>query len=379
MEALMPDSDKKGFTILIVDDTYTNLLILKKTLSNAGYSVLSADNGPAGRDLAQSGAPDLILLDIMMPGEDGFETITRLKNNPATANIPVIFLTAVSDVDSKVRGFELGAVDFITKPFHPAEIKARVSLHVKLSIATNALIERQREKLRQLESAQQAILTQPSDLPGAKFAVFFHSLHEAGGDFYEALKISADTYAYFAADFSGHDIATGFFVSSVKALLRQNCSPVYSAAESMRMINNVLLDVLPAEKYLTACYLTVNRRAGRAIAVNMGHPPALHCPAAGAPSLLRAEGDVLAAFPDVVYTEQEIEVSPGDRIYIFSDGLVEGPGGSGVWSAETDSVLSFAGELRSVSLEDSVKAMNAHFFPEGVAPQDDVMILGVEV
>jgi len=370
---------ERKFTILVVDDTSTNVLILKKTLVNSGYDVISADNGPAGRALAESAVPDLILLDIMMPEEDGFEVIAKLKSNAKTAGIPVIFLTAISDVDAKVKGFELGAVDFITKPFHPAEIRARTSLHIKLSIATNALIRTQAEKLRQVESAQHALLLQPSELPEACFCVHYSSLNEAGGDFYDVIKVTDTVTGYFVADVSGHDIATSFTTSAIKALLRQNCSPIYSPSESMQMINKVLIGVMPEGKYLTASYLTVDRKNMRASVISMGHPPVIHLqPLGGSATAIDADSDVLGSFQDALYSEREFKVSKGDRIFLYTDGLIENLSGGKIWTSGVEGLSSFISSLASLPLADSVEAIRAKFCAEG-APADDVVILGTEV
>jgi len=367
------------FTILIIDDTYTNVLILEKTLSNSGYSVITAESGPEGRRIAQDVRPDLILLDIMMPDEDGFETISKLKANPSTASIPVIFLTALSDVESKIKGFELGAVDFITKPFHPAEIRARTGLHIKLSIATNALIDSQREKLKQIETAQQALLVEPAELPEANFRVFYSSLHEAGGDFYDVIQVTDNTYGYFLADVSGHDIATGFITASVKALLRQNCSPIYTPSESMRIINRVLLDVLPPDKYLTASYLTLNRKTSKIVLVNMGHPPVLYIPVDDEPQMILAKSDILGGFTDVLFSEYEFKVKPGDRVFMYSDGLIEASQSKSVWSKNIDGLLEIAPEIRSLPLEKTVTRINEHYFGNSRTPEDDIVIMALEV
>ena len=177
--------NREQLTILVVDDNPLNVKMLETPLAKEGYKILTANDGPAARATALEEIPDLILLDIQMPGETGFDVIKFLKGKATTASIPVLFLTGVSEIDSKLEGFELGAVDYITKPFHPLEVIARVRLHLKLSIATNSLIKSQADKLRQLTEAQTAMLTTPEQHPEAKFGVHYLALHEAGGDFYE--------------------------------------------------------------------------------------------------------------------------------------------------------------------------------------------------
>ena len=118
--------------VLMVDDNPTNLQVLQATLEGQGYRLLAARDGPSALAVVAKAAPDLILLDIMMPGMDGYEVCRRLKSDPATYDIPVIFLSALEQTEDKVKGFELGAVDYITKPFQPAEVIARVNTHLTL-------------------------------------------------------------------------------------------------------------------------------------------------------------------------------------------------------------------------------------------------------
>ncbi|MCL1472169.1 EAL domain-containing protein [Argonema antarcticum] len=125
--------------ILIVDDHPTNLKMLFSFLKSYGFKVLVANDGESAIDKLQEVSPDLILLDIMMPGIDGFETCQRLKASAVTKDIPVIFMTALTDSENKVRGLSLGAVDYITKPFQQDEVLARVRLHLKMRDLTKAL------------------------------------------------------------------------------------------------------------------------------------------------------------------------------------------------------------------------------------------------
>ncbi|MEG4199793.1 response regulator [Microcoleus sp. Pol12A5] len=139
--------------ILVVDDTPANLEVVCETLSDAGYEVVTAINGDRALKRVQAYPPDLILLDVQMPGIDGFETCQRLKADPSTASIPIIFMTALSDADSKVKGFDLGAVDYITKPFQEQEVLARVKTHLQLRQLTKNLEQRVAEQTADLEAA----------------------------------------------------------------------------------------------------------------------------------------------------------------------------------------------------------------------------------
>jgi signal transduction histidine kinase len=142
-------------TVLIVDDTEENLDILVEALAD-DYDVSVAVDGETALESVKMEIPDIILLDIMMPGMDGYEVCRQIKADENTKNIPIIFLTAITDVESKTKGFELGAVDYITKPFEILEVKARVRTHLSLKFAKHELSEKNRilqEKTIELQAA----------------------------------------------------------------------------------------------------------------------------------------------------------------------------------------------------------------------------------
>ncbi|OHD16460.1 MAG: hypothetical protein A2087_01810 [Spirochaetes bacterium GWD1_61_31] len=138
--------------ILIVDDIEENLQVLSDTLTQAGFHPLQAKSGERALQVAAKAAPDLILLDIKMPGLDGFETIARLKADPVTADIPVIFISALNQIEDKIRGFQSGAVDYVSKPFQREEVVARVGTHVRLRQAQQAIAAERAKSDRLLES-----------------------------------------------------------------------------------------------------------------------------------------------------------------------------------------------------------------------------------
>ncbi len=135
--------------VLVVDDIEENLKVLSETLVQAGFHPLQAKSGERALQVAAKARPDLILLDIKMPGMDGFETIARLKADPALAEIPVIFISALNQIEDKIEGFRAGAVDYVSKPFQREEVVARVGTHLRLREAQRN-VEREREKSERL-------------------------------------------------------------------------------------------------------------------------------------------------------------------------------------------------------------------------------------
>ena len=140
--------EKNSEVILIVDDTPDNLLVLFSFLEEKGFKVLLAEDGESALQIAQSKAPDLILLDVLMPEVDGFETCRRLKEKASTKEIPVIFLTALSETVNKVQGFKLGGVDYITKPSEQEEVLVRIQTHLNLQ-GMRSTLAKQNQELKQ--------------------------------------------------------------------------------------------------------------------------------------------------------------------------------------------------------------------------------------
>ena len=143
--------------VLVVDDTPANLNVVAEALGDAGFEIAIATDGERAIKQATVGQPDLILLDVMMPGIDGFETCRRLKASPLTCDIPVIFMTALADTTDKVKGFNLGAVDYIPKPFQEAELIARVTTHLKLRHLSQTLEQQVEERTSELKTALQQV------------------------------------------------------------------------------------------------------------------------------------------------------------------------------------------------------------------------------
>jgi PAS domain S-box-containing protein len=143
--------------ILVVDDNPTSLQLLMDILNKAGYHARLASNGPIALRSVEYKPPDLILLDVKMPGMDGYEVCRRLKSNVKNSNIPVIFISGLSETTQKVQGFNAGGVDYIAKPFEPEEIVARVTLHIRLRELTERLEQKVEERTRELTTANKQL------------------------------------------------------------------------------------------------------------------------------------------------------------------------------------------------------------------------------
>ncbi|MGM0442558.1 MAG: SpoIIE family protein phosphatase [Fibrobacterota bacterium] len=359
--------------VLIVDDLPVNTAVLSSILEKNGYDTVSVHSGAEAVENAREGDFDSILLDIVMPGMDGFEVIRRLKSQPETAEIPVIFITGREGPESLAKGFELGAVDYITKPFNKLEVRARLKAHIKLYSTIKSLANAQADTLKQINEAQNSLLKRPEDMPEAYFSVYYEALHAAGGDIYDIIQISDDVYGYFVGDFAGHQISTSFLTSSVKALLHQNCTSYNTPIESMRIINSVLEKLMRIGQYMTACYAVIDRRKNTLTVISMGHPPLIFIPGIGNIREIGRGGDILGVFDQAVFRKYSVDMYPGDRILIYTDGLIEG---ERVWSAETGDLVKKVHEVRNISDKDELIRRLYTLTEDQRGPvDDDVMVL----
>ncbi|MFZ6029064.1 MAG: response regulator [Chloroflexota bacterium] len=146
MDEAMPKLAARRYSILIVDDNLTNLGVVSEYLKRHGFDILTARSGEAALKRVAYAMPDIILLDVMMAGINGFETCRRLKENEKTRAIPVIFMTALADDESRLKGFEAGGVDYVTKPLQQTEVLIRVMVHLQIQDLTSRL-QRQNEEL----------------------------------------------------------------------------------------------------------------------------------------------------------------------------------------------------------------------------------------
>ncbi len=363
-------------TILVVDDAPSNVDLVQSILASEGFRTLTANDGRTAERLCRDEQPDLVLLDVIMPGENGLEACSRLKSDPATADIPIIFLSSLDDVKSKVAGLKIGGVDFISKPVHGEEILARVRVHLRISETNRSLIAWHRARLNELRDAQQAILTRPEDCPEAAFAVYYKPIEETGGDFYDVTPLGGDVFAYFVADISGHGISAAFLTSAVKALLRQYAGPMFSPEDTMRGVGSVMRQVLGAEQYLTACYARLNRRTRRLTVVSAGHPPVVVVRGSGVVEVLDMDSEPLGVFSSAVLKRKDRFVARGDRFDLYTDGLIESKAGGGRPEG-LQKLIDACVRHRQAPLDESADSIASELRP-GTRVEDDVLLMAVE-
>ncbi len=243
--------------IFIVDDEPINCEILEKDLKAPGTIIEIYYSGKAVLEAMKKKTPDLILLDIMMPELDGFEVCRRIKINPKFYDIPLIFITALSDIENKQKGLQLGAVDYIIKPFDIFEVRLRVKRQLRMR-HLYLQIKRQNEIMREELMAARKIqlnLLPENDLElsnGYEFFYEYYPCENLGGDFLDITKLDDDHYIFYITDVSGHGTASSLITIYVKEFFHKykycdNLSP----AKLLEDLNKSFISLKFDGRYLT--------------------------------------------------------------------------------------------------------------------------------
>ncbi|MFZ5952561.1 MAG: response regulator [Candidatus Rifleibacteriota bacterium] len=366
--------------ILVVDDDFCSNLTLQTILSQEGFRATTATDSTTCFAAIKNNQPDLILLDVEFPDESGFDICRKIHENPGTTNIPVLFISANDDVKSKVKGFEAGGVDYITKPWQKEEILARVRTHLRLQQALQFRSELQSMKLEKLKQAQDASLVKSHDSPEARFSVFFKPLQELGGDFYDVIKLGDQIFDYIIADISGHDISIALISSALKMLLRQNSSILSTPRDTLLDINKAIPAVIRPDQFVALTIIRLNRKAGKAWLVNAGNPSPVYFSSQNKNhEILNITGDLVGIFQDVSFQLYEMKIVAGDRFYIYSDGILDLFTEAGKSLKEKSSAA--ADYLAGISDSDSATFSQklSDRAKKLVKPEDDMVAMCVEV
>ncbi len=389
-------------SVLVVDDTEANVDILVDALGDAYDVSVALDGETALEDVAED-PPDLILLDIMMPGIDGYQVLERVRAHRSASDLPIIMATAMGESENIVRALELGANDYVTKPYDLPVVLARVQTQLALKRSRDALAAAHRKMKRDLEAAariQQAFL--PADGPavaGARFAWRFLPCDELAGDTLNVLPLDERHVGLFLLDVSGHGVPSALLSVTLSRMMSRGSeassvlwtqdegSPDLRVASPLEVVE-ALGRRFPFDpetgQYFTLVYgvLDTDRRELRF--VSAGHLPVVHLRPAGEPALHASTGPPVGLLPaDLLpsrYAESSIRLAPGDRIYVYSDGIPEALdrrdeefGG--------ERLVSELARLRGRTLEESLSSLvdEVRKWSGGRGLEDDVSILALEI
>ena len=315
-------------TILIVDDTPTNLSVLVGILQGNGYRILVARSGPAALDIAQRTQPDLMLLDVVMPGMNGFDVCRKLRLDPTTSETIVIFLSALGEVSDKVSGLELGAVDYITKPYQSEEVLARVRGHLlRKQLEQDLRISRDSldGELRSAGEMQRLLLPQRLPANGrVSFAADYRTSLQAGGDYYDIFPLDSARVGVFVADVSGHGARAAIIMAMMRTLLHSLEIPMDDPGEVLNRLNLHFGYLKETPLFATAIYAAIDPEAESMRIACAGHPNPLLLRNRHPISIVSCDATVpLFMFDPSPIPVSHHRVSPGDSIVFYTDGLTE--------------------------------------------------------
>lgn len=375
---------KKG-SILIVDDSATNVAILNAILSERNeYELLTAESGEEALRQAKRHLPDLVLLDIVIPDLDGYEVARRLQADERTRNAAIIFITSLNDPEDKAKAFQVGGIDYITKPFNHLEVLSRVDAHIRLRRQYEHIAELRGEIAEELvlaQKIQKSIMPRRSfSFPPLQAACTYLPYSSIGGDFFDVIDLGGGRTMSIVVDVTGHGIPAALYTMLLKASLLHSSRDITSAAEYMGLLNRDLCHTMEEGFYPSAVALLADTGSMRLSYVNAAHPYPLYQPYGGKPRFLQVTNTILGVSPDTVYEEETLPLSPGDRFLVYTDGLLGIPCRDGAVT-DVDTVRFEAEhcgapslEARMAQLAERIKA----YSPEGRF-EDDVTLLGFEI
>ncbi|MDD9912675.1 MAG: SpoIIE family protein phosphatase [Alphaproteobacteria bacterium] len=328
---------KEKGKILIVDDQKINRDLARHFLTSAGYkNVETAVDGKDAMDKVEIFNPDLILLDIIMPEMDGFETCTALKANPETSNIPVLFLSGLTDANSRTQGYRLGAVDYVNKPIDRNEMVARADVHILNGMmlkATQVFSQRLVDDLKHAQRFQASLLPSAQVLEQAcerydiSIHAHFNPCDELAGDYWHFFPIDDENIALTLADFTGHGVLAALNTVNLHALFNEFEQIVHDPLEIVNKLNDRLYKTLKIEHFATLFYGVLNIKTGKLRYVSCGAPAPIIIPADTdkKPILLDSAGLPVGLMDSTVFstTVQEAKLDKGDRLFLYSDALEE--------------------------------------------------------
>ena len=345
--------------VLVVDDTPANIQVLMETLKD-DYRIIAAVNGQRALQLAASTPPpDIILLDVMMPEMDGYEVCAKLKADAKTRDIPIIFITAMNDAQDETKGLELGAVDYITKPFSQAVVLARVKSHLDLKQAREILknqnvileqrVEERTKEVLELQKTefdlrmakekvenelniaaqiQKSIL--PSSFPAYpdrkefELHAFMQPARYIGGDFYDFFFIDDNTLALVVADVSDKGVPAALFMMVSRTLIKSLVVDNRSPSAVLEKANNIMCHNNASGMFVTVFLAFYNVLSGKLTAANGGHSASLIINSDGTSrQWATTHGPALGFMEELPYKEETMDLKVGQILFIYTDGVTE--------------------------------------------------------
>jgi sigma-B regulation protein RsbU (phosphoserine phosphatase) len=333
-----PASQLAAARILVVDDVEDNRHLLTRRLNREGYrDIATAADGEEALALIAEQSFDLVLLDVMMPKCDGYQVLERLRADGRLHELPVIVISALNEIDSVVRCIQLGAVDYLPKPFNPTLLRARVSATLEQKALRDALrihlkrIEDELESARKLQmSMVPSVFPPPSPERPLEIYGVMEPAREVGGDLYDFFATEDGRLAFAIGDVAGKGIAAAMFMARTKNLLRVVTALLHGAegaaadpAAIVARVNRELCDDNDMMMFVTLLFGIIDARSGLVSFCNAGHDPAYRLGPGGVTAVEGPQGIALGVNPAWRYESGALRLLPGEALYLYTDGITE--------------------------------------------------------
>jgi sigma-B regulation protein RsbU (phosphoserine phosphatase) len=370
--------------VLIVDDAKANLDILVEGLKGE-HKLSLAMNGEMALQIATRTPPDLVLLDIMMPGMDGYEVCRRMRQMPETADVPIMFLSSLEEVQNKTRGFEAGANDYLTKPFEMLEVKARVKSLLKAKAYSDAVKEQIASELRVAREIQMGML--PHDFSafeqayGVEFGAVLEPAREVGGDLYGVCAAAKDRLVVFLGDVSGKGLPASMFMVRAISLARLLARDIVEPELILARLNDELSEDNPSFMFVTFICAVFDPASGKLVIANGGHCRPVLIRAGEAPCwAVKNLGTALGFDSGLEFERTEMTLHPGDTLVFYTDGVSEAFNPQDECYGD-DRLIADTTALAKQSAPDLTTALltRVHAFADSAPQSDDIAILTLKI
>jgi sigma-B regulation protein RsbU (phosphoserine phosphatase) len=365
--------------------------MLARRLQRQGYQISIAGSGLEVLRLARTQKFDLVLLDMIMPGLDGYQVLTRMKSDPALADIPVIILSSLDQENNVARCIEAGAEDYVAKPFNSVFLRARIGA----SLERKRLRDQERQTFEALKRSQKILCDELAEAAAYVRSLLppplEHGPIHATWRFLPSTQLGGDAFGYhwlddrrfviYVLDVCGHGVGAALLSVSVMNVLRNRSVPNVDFADPGAVLA-ALNQAFPMERqnnmFFTLWYGVVSTDTRELTFSCGGHPPAVVLdPAVPSPVLLRAPGPIIGGFLEARYTTGKHALTPGSRLYVFSDGVYELARASGA-TVQLEEFVAELGKPAAASKLDEIMAW-AVAVRAGAGFEDDVSILELVV
>lgn len=365
--------------ILIVDDVSANVDVLVQAL-RGDYQLSVAIDGATGIRTAEKLLPDLVLLDIIMPGIDGYEVCRRLRASPRTREIPVMFLSSLEEVQDKTKGFEVGGNDYLVKPFAILEVKARVRSLLRAKAYVDGVKEQIAHELRIAREIQMGILppdvSTVTDGTGLEAHAILFPAQEVGGDLFEVIRMPDGNLLAVIGDVSGKGIPAALFMAVTTTLVRALAPDARRPEEILRRVSDALVLHNPHTMFVTLLCAIYDARTGQLDYASAGHPPLVLVREGSAEYLPLKPGMVAGIMAGLSAPSHSAQLQPDDLVVFYTDGVTEAFDAAGNLYGEPkllEELAGHSGHTAAATTDALLRSVRAH---AGAHPQsDDITVL----